>query len=194
MFEKRLLLNQVSASGRMVRTGRPPLPQSRIRADPDIIWSAPVGISSEEYAPPNPTKLNLHGQWRGTHSDPIDLDFDEIIGGDVGNYFHTGLHPDSIVNDFHAESWTAEECLRYVLELFPDISHDFVLQCYSETAVHGPVDLAVITDSILKRTSYPKEKDAKAKNTTETDNDEVKGSGMSWQSASIDPNEAYVLF
>lgn len=178
----------------MVRTGRPLLPQSRTRVDPDFTWSAPVEISSDEYAPPNPTKLNLHGKWSGTLSDPIDLDFDEIIGGDVGHYFHTGLHPDNIVNDFRAESWTREECLRYILELFPDISHDFVLQCYSETAVHGPVDLAVITDSILKTTTYPKEKHAKAKKTTETDNDKVKGSGMSWQNALINPNEAYVLF
>ena len=68
----------------------------------------------------------------------------------------------------HAQAVTADECLQRVLEIFPDISHDYVYNLYNDfdhegdyETLPGSARLDNIIEQLVSATSYPKQEKGK---------------------------------
>lgn len=65
-------------------------------------------------------------------------------------------------NSHTEDVWTANLCLKRILEIFPDISHKFVLdQWHTTTAliVPGQTTYQTVLDHIVEHPNHPKEQD-----------------------------------
>ena len=120
----------------------------------------------------------------------------ETLSGAEGNSHTNGARPSNMENVFDGYP----SCLREVLEIFPDISHEHVQQLYNKHMAamvpaeqrEGIVAQALI-EAILDGGRYPKEKDRmkelkRKRNDKETDEEEA----AKWKQADLrDPSAEY---
>lgn len=98
---------------------------------------------------------------------PDDDEPSQRTPGNVTNASPTTLNDTRVV--------TADICLQRVLEIFPDISHDFVYSLYNEfdqsgdyETLPGPARLDNIIEQLVSATSYPKQDKGKKRKRQES--------------------------